>query len=81
MIMKVNVMQQGTVAEDDLIHSLWHIVVHQGQVGRLVGLVVGPGQRNGGEKVKCELAVRLWVLELLAGSGRFRGIRVNAFVL
>merc|ERR1719209_372366 len=64
-----------------LIHSLWHIIIHQGQVRRLVSLVVGPGQCNGGEKIKCELAVRLWVLELLAGSGRLRGIRVNAFVL
>merc|ERR1719209_907710 len=64
-----------------LIHSLWHIIIHQSQVRRLVGLVVGPGQRDGGEKVKCELAVRLWVLQLLAGRGRLRCICVNAFVL
>merc|ERR1719209_2886983 len=64
-----------------LVHSLWHIVIHQGQVRRLVGLVVCPGQRDGGEKVKCELAVRLWVLKLLAGRRRLRCIRVNAFVL
>merc|ERR1719209_1394896 len=64
-----------------LVHSLWHIVIHQGQVRRLVGLVVGPSQRDGGEKVKCELAVRLWVLKLLAGRRRLRCIRVNAFVL
>ena len=67
MIMKVNVMQQGTVAEDDLIHSLWHMVIHKCQMRRLVCLMVGPSQGDRGEKVKSELAIRLWVLKLLAG--------------
>ena len=67
MIMKVNDMQQGTVAEDDLIHSLWHMVIHKCQMRRLVGLMVGPSQGDRGEKVKSELAIRLWVLKLLAG--------------
>ena len=67
MIMKVKDMQQGTVAEDDLIHSLWDMVIHKCQMRRLVRLMVGPSQSDRGEKVKGELAIRLWVLKLLAG--------------
>ena len=70
-----------TVEEDDLIHSLWHIVIHKGEVRRLIGLVVGAGQGDGGEEVEGELAVGLGVLKLLALGGRLCGMSVLAFVL
>ncbi len=51
------------------------------KVYRLVLLVIRAGPGNAGQDVKCDLAVGLWVLNLLALVGRFGGCRIRARVL
>ena len=41
----------------------WNTVVQKGEVGRLVVLVVGPSQCHGGEEVKADLPIWLWVAD------------------
>lgn len=54
-------------------------VVLQGQVGRLVSLMVGPAQSHGREQVEAYLAVGLGVFDWRAVFGRLQLVCIKAW--